>query len=99
MGIAAYNRGSRRISIEIQRGSGQYSGDYAKRKPTQRPENWGGKALNRAIERAESVLESNRRCGRNVTFDDLVDIIVDRERVGRETATTAAKIATSKVIT
>lgn len=90
MGIAAYNRGSRRISEDLAREAGTWRDPP---RPQPRPEGWGDKAMAQAVERARRILLSNRRYGREIDVETLTACVVDRARVGQDTARLAAEAA------
>lgn len=95
MGIAAYNRGSLGISRQL---CAEYGCRGCVRctehKPTPRPATWGDKALARATERARRIVAGCERYGLpRPSLEVLVGAVQERERVGLETATRAAKAA------
>lgn len=95
MGVAAYNRGSLRISRQI---CDEYGCRGCVRcteyKPIPRPPTWGERAKAKALERARRVLAGIARYGLpRPTQETLAAVVQDRERVGEETAQAAARTA------
>jgi hypothetical protein len=94
MGAAAYRRGSIALSREIAIEQGTYREPC---KPQPRPSDWGTKALARATDRARRIIAANAKFARVVSLETLIACVIDRERVGEETATAAARAAMEPV--
>lgn len=95
MGIAAYNRGSLAISRQFCADGGcPGCMRCSEIKATPRPSTWGDKARARALARAYRLIASGTKAGlRPLTIDMLAAILQERERVGAETAKSAAEEA------
>lgn len=105
MGIAAYNRGSARISTGDARrrrderralgfpdepDGGLYMLPW---KPVPRPKGWGAKAAERAQRAVKGLRAWFAGRGVDVSDDDLVWMVVDAAKCGRATAEQAIKEA------
>ena len=96
MGIAAYYRGNRAISVGICRDSGCPGCSYCRVpiKPTPRPETWGSKAAKRALDVGLSTLHAAGAYEMEIpTEQRLASVIREKARVGKATALSAAKRA------
>jgi hypothetical protein len=98
VGAAAYNRGSRLHSRQICADGGcRGCGACRDYKPTPRPPGWGSKAFDRAIAKADRVIKCCMKAGRPLLdVEGLATLLVERERVGGDTARKAAEIALAK---
>lgn len=105
MGVAAYNRGSRAISIDLQReayarGASPFNPDALQYKPKPRSASWGEKALAKAVERVRKQVRGAERVaaarGESLDVDALLDYLPDylwtQHGVARETAWRAVEV-------
>ena len=99
MGVASYRRGSAAISFQFQmdaweRGATNINPNAVPAPVVPRPADWGSKAL----ARAEKVAAGSFRFGQQwpahaITFDQAVEVVMERARCGRETAERAVEAA------
>lgn len=95
MGIAAYYRGNKVISDQLRREyDPHYHPDAVPAKPVPRPATWGDKASQRALERARGIVAGALKYGMRLPdVEMLTEIVIEKARVGRDTATAAAVMA------
>ena len=91
MGIAAYYRGNKLISLQLNRAAGIPDPCFVTER---RPAGWGLKAQGKALDCAVRILEGRQRYGMVAPTEEILAMAVkESARVGVETARNAARLA------
>ena len=91
MGIAAYYRGNKLISLQLNRAAGIPDPCFVAER---RPASWGSKAQGKALDCAVRILEGCQRYGTTAPTEEALAMAVrESAKVGVTTARNAARLA------
>lgn len=97
MGKAAYDRGSRAISLGIRRSYGLSNPeDFPSPKPVPRPADWGSATYQKALKFAQGLVRYTKSRNRAITAEDVMWAITEKwPSISKKTALAAGQEALS----